>query len=252
MTEAALEEDNAVELVELFTVYTAQKGKDGVYVTLQLAGKPVCMQLDKGASVSLVPEGIYREKLMDCPLQPAAIRLSSYTGDIIPVLGQIEVEVKYEGKEWMLPLVIVKGEKTALLGRNWLQQIKLNWGEIFNLQQDKQLLQADTKWTWSPQCEQAFTICKHRLLQSKWLMHYDPEKKMRLACDASPYGVGAVISHVLPSETDPEMNTDSLDLAGLDETEPQRSPQPHHMPRLSGSTRFASGIHLKGLIFEWS
>lgn len=31
------------------------------------------------------------------------------------------------------------------------------------------------------------------------LAHYDPEMKLRLACDASPYGVGVVISHVLPS-----------------------------------------------------
>ena len=62
-----------------------------------------------------------------------------------------------------------------------------------------QLLQADTKWNWSPQCEEAFKTCKQRLLKSKWLAHYNTEMKLRLTCDASPYGVGAVISHVLPS-----------------------------------------------------
>lgn len=62
-----------------------------------------------------------------------------------------------------------------------------------------QLLQADTPWKWSSQCEDAFKGCKQRLLNSKCLAHYDPEKPLRLACDASPYGVGAVISHVLPS-----------------------------------------------------
>ncbi|XP_036845205.1 uncharacterized protein K02A2.6-like [Oncorhynchus mykiss] len=62
-----------------------------------------------------------------------------------------------------------------------------------------QLLQADTKWNWSPQCEEAFKTCKQRLLKSKWLAHYNTEMKLRPACDASPYGVGAVISHVLPS-----------------------------------------------------
>ncbi len=62
-----------------------------------------------------------------------------------------------------------------------------------------QLLQADTKWNWSPSCEEAFNACKQRLLNSKCLAHYDPGKPLRLACDASPFGVGAVISHILPS-----------------------------------------------------
>ncbi|KAK6319814.1 hypothetical protein J4Q44_G00089210 [Coregonus suidteri] len=82
-------------------------------------------------------ERIYKEKRKDCPLQPASIHLSSYTGDAIPVLGQIQVPVRYEEKEWTLPLIIVKVEKAALLGRNWLQKIKLNWGEIFSLRNDK-------------------------------------------------------------------------------------------------------------------
>lgn len=28
-------------------------------------------------------------------------------------------------------------------------------------------------------------------------MHYDVNRKLRLACDASSYGVGAVVSHVM-------------------------------------------------------
>lgn len=51
-----------------------------------------------------------------------------------------------------------------------------------------QLLQADTPWKWSQQCEDAFKACKQHLLNSKCLAHYDPEKPLRLACDASPYG----------------------------------------------------------------
>lgn len=62
-----------------------------------------------------------------------------------------------------------------------------------------QLIQAETQWRWSPHCEDAIQGCKQRLLNSKCLAHYDPEKPLRLACDASSYGVGAVISHVLPS-----------------------------------------------------
>ncbi|XP_031760407.1 uncharacterized protein K02A2.6-like, partial [Xenopus tropicalis] len=67
------------------------------------------------------------------------------------------------------------------------------------LQPLHELLQKDTKWAWSAECEKAFQDAKQRLTNSKWLAHYDPSKPLRLACDASPYGVGAVISHILPN-----------------------------------------------------
>lgn len=38
-----------------------------------------------------------------------------------------------------------------------------------------QLLQADTKWNWSPNCEEAFIASKQRLLNSKYLAHYDTQ-----------------------------------------------------------------------------
>lgn len=39
---------------------------------------------------------------------------------------------------------MVKGCKPPLLGRNWLQKIKLNWGKIFSLQRNNPLTLKDT------------------------------------------------------------------------------------------------------------
>lgn len=100
------EEDGEFETVELFTLCTAEEKKDGIYEKMELAGKPVSMQLDTEALVTILTEKVYRESLEQFPLQSAAFRLSSYTGDWIPVLGKIQAADKYEGNKWTLPLLI--------------------------------------------------------------------------------------------------------------------------------------------------
>ena len=53
------------------------------------------------------------------------------------------------------------------------------------------------KWEWSKECEEAFQRSKSELMAGRVLVTYDEKRKLILACDASPYGVGAVISHVM-------------------------------------------------------
>jgi len=59
------------------------------------------------------------------------------------------------------------------------------------------LLRKDTPWSWTKSQQQAFVESKEMLKSSTLLVHFDPEKELLLACDASPYGVGAVLSHVM-------------------------------------------------------
>ena len=59
-----------------------------------------------------------------------------------------------------------------------------------------QLLQRDVRWKWSKECEAAFKEAKAKIASPNVLAHYDPTLPIRLAGDASAYGVGAVISHM--------------------------------------------------------
>ena len=61
------------------------------------------------------------------------------------------------------------------------------------------LLQTDTKWVWSQKCARAFQEAKEKIASAQVLTHYDPARPIKLAVDASPYGVGAVISHSMPN-----------------------------------------------------
>ncbi|KAJ8875792.1 hypothetical protein PR048_023691, partial [Dryococelus australis] len=45
------------------------------------------------------------------------------------------------------------------------------------------------------QCDAASATVKEMLTSSKVLAHYYPNLPVRLACNASPYGLGAIISH---------------------------------------------------------
>ena len=60
------------------------------------------------------------------------------------------------------------------------------------------LLRAGQCWKWSQACDRAFKEAKSKLTSAPVLAHYDPHLPIRLAADASPYGVGAVISHTMP------------------------------------------------------
>ncbi|XP_040195388.1 uncharacterized protein K02A2.6-like, partial [Rana temporaria] len=60
------------------------------------------------------------------------------------------------------------------------------------------LLEKHSRWDWSAACQRAFEVSKRKLLASRMLVHYDLQKPLTLACDASPYGLGAVLSHILP------------------------------------------------------
>ena len=41
----------------------------------------------------------------------------------------------------------------------------------------------------------AFELSKSALQSANLLLQIDPEKELTLSCDASPHGVGAVLSH---------------------------------------------------------
>ena len=58
-----------------------------------------------------------------------------------------------------------------------------------------QLLEKKKRWVWGKEQQLIFDKAKSKLTSARVLMHFDPVKEIILLCDASPYGVGAVLSH---------------------------------------------------------
>ena len=60
-----------------------------------------------------------------------------------------------------------------------------------------ELLKKRQKWIWSKECQSAFEEIKKCLLSDLALAHFDPQKELIVASDASDYGLGAVLLHRL-------------------------------------------------------
>ena len=58
------------------------------------------------------------------------------------------------------------------------------------------------KWCWTEECTTAFREAKERLVSSSILAHYDPKLPIKLAADASAYGIGTVISYVYSDKSE--------------------------------------------------
>ena len=57
------------------------------------------------------------------------------------------------------------------------------------------LLHKKATWQWGTIQQSAFNRAKKLLTSSPVLMHFDQAKPLVLSCDASPYDIGAVLSH---------------------------------------------------------
>ena len=64
------------------------------------------------------------------------------------------------------------------------------------------LLGKDVPWKWGKDQAKAFTASKELLTSKSCLTHFDSSLPLILACDASAYGLGAVLSHWMPDGSD--------------------------------------------------
>ena len=103
-----------------------------ICVTVKVNGANLKIEMDTGASLSLISEATYRNLWQSNrpQLQPTEKVLSTYTGESLEVLGSLSVLVEYGEQKSQLEMLIIAGSGPSLLGRDWLLAIKLDWSQL--------------------------------------------------------------------------------------------------------------------------
>ena len=127
--------DDELGIYSLYSLDTNKPNRIKYTVELEINGKPCKMELDTAADYSIMSKSVhvYLERFADRPLTPSKVTLKTYTGEWLDVLGEMQCNIVYKGKQYFLPIIVANYDaKPTLLGKNWLHQIKLEWGEIFS------------------------------------------------------------------------------------------------------------------------
>ena len=108
-----------------------------IWLSPEVQGRVVKMELDKDSAVSVLPYKQYKEHFGHVKLAKRVVTLKTYAGQKITPKGEMKCNVKIKGQEKELALQVVETPGPALFRRDWLSKIQLNWGKIKALKLSK-------------------------------------------------------------------------------------------------------------------
>ncbi|UYV63174.1 K02A2.6-like, partial [Cordylochernes scorpioides] len=92
---------------------------------LKVEGNFIKFEMDTGSGLTLISEKDFKNSLQHLKLEKASIIVRTYDGTVVPILGKINVKVECQDITYKLRALVVKGEKRALMGREWINRLKL-------------------------------------------------------------------------------------------------------------------------------
>ena len=101
-----------------------------IIVKPNINGVKHSFEVDTGATRSIISHETYVKlwsTLEVPPLSLTRVKLRTYTGETVKVMGEIQVEVVLNNQREQLSLLVAEGNGPSLLGRDWLKRIRLDW-----------------------------------------------------------------------------------------------------------------------------
>ncbi|KAK8760362.1 hypothetical protein V5799_028372 [Amblyomma americanum] len=123
------------EYDESFSISQVKSGTPKYVIAVEIGKESVPMEVDSGAARSIISVNKFQKlqvakqiKLEDCNTQ-----LVTWTREGLDVLGKASVPVKFKGREFKLPLLVVKKEGNTLLGRDWFQPLVISIAGLYSV-----------------------------------------------------------------------------------------------------------------------
>ncbi|XP_077512794.1 uncharacterized protein LOC144123963 [Amblyomma americanum] len=114
------------EMSALFSLCEVNEQEQKFMVQVTIEGQEVPMEVDSGASCSIVSEDTFRVVERNhgkIPLQDSGTTIVTWSKEALPVLGQASVLVEFKGRKAKLPLLVVQKQGNSLIGRNWFNPL---------------------------------------------------------------------------------------------------------------------------------
>ena len=147
--EATGSEEEEEENGEEYTMFrVVAEGKEPYCVVIDLNGISTSVEVDTGAAATIISKETFKEinqghsAKKKLEMKPAHVKLRTYTGELIKVLGTVDVILKYEGQKNELSTLVVEGSGLSLLERDWLKEVKLDWKKLFKMNMDEKLVES--------------------------------------------------------------------------------------------------------------
>ena len=130
------EEEPPLEEPETYGMYALRsRANHPIEVTVTLNGVETTMEVDTGASRSIISEATYQKLwYKNQPIiEKSSVHIQTYTGEELDICGKIQVQLVHNGQQASVTLLVVKGDGPSLIGRDWLSKLRLDWSKIHHL-----------------------------------------------------------------------------------------------------------------------
>ncbi|KAL1485473.1 hypothetical protein MTO96_031942 [Rhipicephalus appendiculatus] len=105
----------------VYGLYHIASALPAFMVTVIVNGRQISMEVDSGFVCSIVNlRTLSKLGISKKVLRPCSQGVRTYTQQPVWVVGEVDVPVKYNGREGELPLLVTKGSGISILGRDWL------------------------------------------------------------------------------------------------------------------------------------
>ena len=121
--ETAETEEKDMEECSMFTM--TLQDQEPYRVEIELHRLKTCMEIDTGAAATNINEDTFKG-IGKLKVKPATVKLRTYKGELVRILGTVNIMANYDQQKDELSALIVEWSWPNLIGRDWLNKVKLD------------------------------------------------------------------------------------------------------------------------------